>query len=88
VDEPAPPLPGTGEINEDPQFVDSDSGDYSLTETSPCIDAGNPDPQFNDPDGTPCDMGALYYPQELASVFLEDGDATPATWGAMKRRFR
>lgn len=30
---------GTGNIHTDPNFVDSGSGDYSLTSVSPCIDA-------------------------------------------------
>ena len=32
--------PGTGNIDEDPLFVDACSHDYSLNEESPCIDAG------------------------------------------------
>jgi len=53
---------GTGNINEDPLFVDLLSGDYHLTENSPCIDAG--DPTFPlDPDGTISDMGAYYFHQ-------------------------
>jgi hypothetical protein len=65
-------LYNTGEISStsitaDPLFVDAANGDYHLQENSPCIDAGNPDPQYNDPDGTRNDMGAYYY------------DAVPAT---------
>ncbi len=47
-----------GNIDEDPLFVDPLNGDYHLQYASPCIDAGNPDPQYNDPDGTRNDMGA------------------------------
>jgi hypothetical protein len=53
---------GTGieNINEDPLFFDAESGDFHLTENSPCIDAG--DPSFPpDPDGSICDMGVFYY---------------------------
>jgi hypothetical protein len=32
--------------------------DLSLAPASPCIDAGNPTPTFNDPDGTISDLGA------------------------------
>lgn len=39
---------GTGNISADPKFVDPSGGDYHLQATSPCIDAGNPDPAFND----------------------------------------
>ncbi len=57
--------PGVGNINADPLFY-STTGDsaYYLTENSPCIDAGNPDPQYNDPDSTVADMGAYYFHHE------------------------
>ncbi len=56
-------FPGTGNIDSDPLFVNPDDGDLHLQPNSPCIDAGNPDPQYNDPDGTRNDMGAYYYNQ-------------------------
>ncbi|MBI3195553.1 MAG: T9SS type A sorting domain-containing protein [Ignavibacteriae bacterium] len=37
---------GTGNINQDPMFFDSD---FHLADGSPCVDAGNPDGTFNDP---------------------------------------
>ncbi len=40
----------------DPLFISSD--DLHLSDDSPCIDAGNPDPAFNDVDGTRNDQGA------------------------------
>jgi parallel beta-helix repeat protein len=49
------PYPGTGEISADPLFADRD---YHLEASSPCIDAGHPGLQYNDPDGTRNDMGA------------------------------
>ena len=52
--------PGIGNIYLNPQF----SGvpyQYSLLANSPCIDAG--DPSIIDPDGTPSDIGALYFNQ-------------------------
>ena len=45
-----------GNINLDPLFIGYN--DYHLSPGSPCIDAGNPDPQYNDPDGSRNDMGA------------------------------
>ncbi|MCF7867662.1 MAG: T9SS type A sorting domain-containing protein [Candidatus Cloacimonetes bacterium] len=56
------PVPGTGEIHQDPFFVDPVNGDYHLQSNSPCIDAGDPYLPF-DPDGTISDIGAYYYHQ-------------------------
>ncbi len=44
-----------------PLFVDTAGDDYHLTLASPCVDAG--DPLTLDPDGTPGDIGALYFEQ-------------------------
>jgi parallel beta-helix repeat protein len=51
--------PGVGSMSLDPLFVDTVVYDFNLQETSPCIDAGHPDPAYDDPDGTRADMGAL-----------------------------
>ena len=48
---------GEGNIEEDPLFVDPESGDFSLNVASPCIDAGDPYSRL-DYDGTTNDMGA------------------------------
>ncbi|MCD4790821.1 MAG: CotH kinase family protein [Bacteroidales bacterium] len=54
------PIPGEENINADPEFKNADDFDFSLLETSPCIDAG--DPLFPlDPDGTRTDIGAVYF---------------------------
>ena len=50
-----PPL---SSISLDPQFWELPV-DYHLNGDSPCIDAGNPQPQFNDVDGSRADMGAF-----------------------------
>ena len=49
--------PGIGSISADPRFVGGN--DYHLQAGSPAIDAGNPAPAYNDPDGTRNDMGAF-----------------------------
>ena len=63
---------GTGCIDGDPLFADQANNDYQITwanfpdpdsSKSPCIDTGDPDVQYNDPDGTRNDMGAYYFPQ-------------------------
>jgi len=56
---------GVGNINTDPLFINSGSGDYHLQPTSPCIDAGDPASPL-DPDNTIVDMGAYYFPQPIA----------------------
>jgi len=54
----------------DPLFVDFSGGDYHLTESSPCIDAGDPAGPY-DPDSTIADMGRFYYDQ---TVGINDPD--------------
>jgi hypothetical protein len=50
---------GEHDISVDPSFVDVSASNFHLQPSSSCIDAGDPDPQFNDPDGTRNDMGAF-----------------------------
>jgi len=74
---------GEGAVAGDPVFADTSAGDYHLGPHSPAIDAGRPGGAFEDPDGSPGDMGwygsrALVmaqpsYPQGLAAA-LESGD--------------
>ncbi len=45
----------------DPMFVNHESGDFRLTEHSPCINAGNPTLP-HDPDGSVSDIGAYSFP--------------------------
>ena len=52
---------GTGNIDEDPLFVGTGVYPYSLLEDSPCIDAGNPDPIYYDPED-PLNPGYALWP--------------------------
>ena len=60
--------PGTGNIDADPIFAGPYNEDYYLRWHSPCIDAGDPDPSYNDPDGTRNDMGAFYFNQDVDGI--------------------
>ncbi|MBD3402032.1 S8 family serine peptidase [candidate division GN15 bacterium] len=64
--------PGPGSLSLDPMFVDLSGEDFNLSEQSPCINAGHPDPVYNDPDGTRADMGAL--PTTCSDSSDSDGD--------------
>ncbi|RJP74656.1 MAG: T9SS C-terminal target domain-containing protein [Candidatus Zixiibacteriota bacterium] len=66
-------LPGTGDLTGNPAYVGGTPYDYHLTAPSAAISSGNPDPQYNDPDGTRNDCGAFYYPS---------GPATPVVLAA------
>ncbi|HYE02277.1 MAG TPA: right-handed parallel beta-helix repeat-containing protein [Phycisphaerales bacterium] len=48
-----------GNIAADPMFASAPQQDFALLAGSPCINAGDPSPAFNDPDGSRNDMGAL-----------------------------
>lgn len=65
---------GIGNIDADPLFADPANGDYHLTATSPCIDAGDPT-CAKDPDLTRCDMG-LYYFDHVTLFNVPDDVAT------------
>jgi len=74
---------GTGNINNDPLFVDPSGGDFSLSWTdfpdpytkSPCIDMGDPT-LANDPDGTRADMGAIPYDQTYTALYSGEINGT------------
>lgn len=55
-------FPGMGDISIDPQYIGGTPFDYSLSATSPCIDAGDPNSPL-DPDNTIADMGVIFYNQ-------------------------
>lgn len=61
---------GDGNIDENPQFVNPDTGNFNLTEISPCINSG--DPFFPpDPDGTRADIGAFYYYNDTSEIVAD-----------------
>jgi predicted outer membrane repeat protein len=66
-------FPGTGNIDEDPLFATVAQPFSELLCGSPCIDSGDPDPMYLDPDTTRSDMGACFYDQSVPVRML----ATP-----------
>lgn len=56
-----------GNIEDNPDFTDPGNGDFSLAAGSSCIDAGDPGFMI-DPDGTVCDMGAIFHDQGLEEI--------------------
>ena len=72
---------GTGNINEDPQFIDTNNGDYTLAAGITCIDTGSPWLLHNDEDGTRNDMG-VFGGSGLVSIPTNDTiDYGPAAAG-------
>ncbi|MCP4633905.1 MAG: T9SS type A sorting domain-containing protein [candidate division Zixibacteria bacterium] len=54
---------GPADVTLNPSFVNPAVGDYSLSENSLLIDFGNPNVNYNDPDGTRNDIGAIPFDQ-------------------------
>jgi len=52
-------------INADPKFKNPNQLDFHLNSTSPCINAGDHDSSFRDPDGSYNDMGAYGGPEAI-----------------------
>jgi PKD repeat protein len=63
----------------DPQFVDEGAGNYNLLATSPCIDAGDPNPVYFDLDGTIADLGAFPYLQSSPNAPIISFAGTPTS---------
>ncbi len=65
---------GEHDISEEPLFVDASGGDFHLQFGSPCVDAGDPAPQFNDPDGSRNDIGAFGGPSAPENITSVESD--------------
>ena len=50
---------GEFDISKDPEFIDPEKLDFHIGGRSPCINAGDPDQKYNDPDGSRNDIGAF-----------------------------
>jgi hypothetical protein len=57
--------PGDNDLTSDPFFIGPTTGDFTIRETSPCVDAGDPDTAYNDRDGTRADIGAFGGPHSF-----------------------
>ncbi|MBI3587235.1 MAG: right-handed parallel beta-helix repeat-containing protein [Ignavibacteriales bacterium] len=66
-------FPASTNIAVNPLFIDTTSGNYSLQAGSPCRNAGDPDPQYNDGDGSRNDMGAFGGPLGNVVTSADDG---------------
>jgi hypothetical protein len=62
---------GNENLNADPKFTDLANGDFTLASDSLCINAGPPDPQYNDRDGSRNDIGMFG-----GHNFIPDGRTT------------
>ncbi len=60
---------GTGNLSDDPSFVNALEYNYFLNQNSPCIDNGSPNTP-NDPDGTRSDIGAFYYDRQASLAII------------------
>lgn len=60
--------PDPTDLSADPLFIDTANGNYHLVGSSPLIDAGDPDPQYNDLDGTRNDIGAFPFDQRVPAA--------------------
>ncbi|MDP8239232.1 MAG: T9SS type A sorting domain-containing protein [Candidatus Hatepunaea meridiana] len=72
---------GEGNIDENPEFINTDENDYHLTAESPCINAGNPDSP-EDPNGSRAEIGAYYFEGGVLLGYVFDAADSAAIEGA------
>jgi hypothetical protein len=77
---------GTGDISQDPLFIDPNAGNYQLQSASPSINAGRRSADDNDPDGTRNDQGAFggplaaaFWPYPVGGPVITDLTVTPSS---------
>jgi len=75
------PADVTGEISADPRF----NSNYSLKSGSPCLDSGDPNPIYNDPDGSRGDMGPLWGAQAEPILDYADTIRVPADYPTIQQ---
>jgi hypothetical protein len=68
-------LAGTGNITDNPNFVNPTADDFYLQQGSLCIDSGDPTSPL-DPDTTRADMGAIFFDQSAVGI-TETQSAVP-----------
>jgi hypothetical protein len=76
---------GANNLSDDPIFTDAAAGDFSVTISSPAINAGDPTAD-NDPDGTRADIGAI--PLDLVAAGYVFGQIPTTTWTAVNSPYR
>jgi VCBS repeat-containing protein len=67
---------GAGNIAQNPLYANAAAGDFHLQGSSPCINAGNPDPAYNDNDGSRNDMGIYGGPIPGGVVHVDDSNTS------------
>jgi hypothetical protein len=67
--------PGIHNLQQEILFADTARGNYRLSPNSPCVNTGNPDPQYNDVDGSRNDIGAYGGPYADSS-WINPGGST------------
>lgn len=74
-------MPGTGDSNQDPSFVDQVQRDYTLNTDSPAINTGNYSDKYQDHDFTYNDRGYLgartYNSPPIAAFSAQTSDSVP-----------